>query len=489
MSDNMGDTPKLNKTEKTILLAIVMGTFMTALDATIVSVALPSMAADFGIGSNDTGMISWVLLGYTLMLCCFILLWGKLGSIIGYKKVFISGVLIFTLTSLGIGMVGFIDGLGLEVIIVLRMVQGLGAGMVMAMGMAMVSSYFGKGVRGTAMGFVTLAASAGTAFGPALGGVLTQFHWSYIFFINVPIGLICIFMSLRSLKEVEVPAEKMKLDYAGVAVLFIMMFALVYYLNEGANIGWGSAMGIGLIAVTLVMAFVLYFHERRTSDPILNLKLVSNRNILSMNITGVLIFGAMAGSYLLLPYYLMLGKGLRLDDIGTIKMGLVLIANSVGIMVSGPLVGRASDRTGRNKRFVTLGCMITAIGFAMMCFFDFGTDYAYILLTLFVMGFGVGMTLVASTNLAFSHTSDGDGGNLSGLVNTFRQAGSSTGVAILNAIFIAGIATIHSVGDGALIDGFQWAFVAAAVMSLIAMAVSLMAKDGEHKGGGEGMVL
>lgn len=485
----MSDAPKLSKAEMAILLAIVMGTFMTALDATIVSVALPSMAEEFGHGTSDTSMISWVLLGYTLMLCCFILLWGKLGSKIGYKKVFITGVSLFTLTSLGIGLVGFVEGLGLEVVVILRMIQGLGAGMVMSMGMAMVSSYFGKGIRGTAMGFVTLAASAGTAFGPALGGVLTEFHWSYIFFINVPIGLICIFMSLRSMKDISVPTEKTRLDYGGVAILFIMMFALVYYLNEGSDIGWGSAFGVGLIVVTVAMALLLLFHERRTRDPIVNLKLVSNRNILSMNITGLLIFGAMAGSYLLLPYYLLLGKGLLGTDYATIKMGLVLIANSVGIMVSGPLVGKASDRTGRNKRFVTLGCLITAVGFGMMCLFGFETSYAYILITLFVMGFGVGMTLVASTNLAFSHTSDEDGGGLSGLVNTFRQAGSSIGVAVLNAIFIAGIATIHPIFEGALIDGFRWAFIAAVIMALIAMAISLTAKDGEHKGSGEGMVL
>lgn len=471
------DGPKIKGPEMIILLSIVMGTFMTALDATIVSVALPSMAESFGVegGGHSTGAISWVLLGYTLMLCCFILLWGKLGSNIGYKKVFLTGVFIFTITSLGIGLVGtFFSDLGLNTIIALRMIQGLGAGMVMAMGMALVSSYFGKGVRGVALSFVTLAASAGTAFGPALGGVLTEFDWSYIFFINVPIGIICIIMSMRSMKKVEAIPEKKKLDYAGVAILFVMMFAFIYYLNKGGDIGWLSTTGIALIVVTIVAAFLIYWRENHTNDPIVKLSLVSERSILSANMSALMIFGAMAGSYLLLPYYLTIIGGYS-----TVEMGLILIANSIGIMVSGPIVGKLSDKNGKNKRFVMLGCLVGAVGFGMMYFFGMDTGLPYIIASLFVMGIGVGMTLVAGTNLAFSHSDDADSGSMSGLVNTFRQAGGSVGVALLSSVFMASLGTVLVKAD--LIPGFSTAFVVAVVLSLAGMVISMFAKDGEHR--------
>ena len=189
-----GDKIPLTKAEKIILLALILGAFMTSLDATIVSVAIPTMAQELGEEGHNTSNISWVLLIYTLMLSCFILLWSKIGSNIGYKKVFMTGIAVFTLSSLAIGACGFIPELGLGAIILLRAVQGLGAGMAMAMSLAMTTTYLPASARGASIGAVTLAASCGTAFGPAVGGILTTIHWSYIFFINVPIGLICLLL-------------------------------------------------------------------------------------------------------------------------------------------------------------------------------------------------------------------------------------------------------------------------------------------------------
>ena len=172
----------LSGTEKIVLLALILGIFMTSLDATIVSVAIPTMNEEFGMEGHDTSNISWVLLIYTMMLSSFILLWSKLGSNKGYKKVFVTGVLVFTLSSLAIGLCGLNPDLGLGIVILLRAVQGLGAGMVMAMSLSMTTTYLPAAVRGSSIGAVTLAASCGTALGPALGGLLTTIHWSYIFF-------------------------------------------------------------------------------------------------------------------------------------------------------------------------------------------------------------------------------------------------------------------------------------------------------------------
>ncbi len=460
--------PKNNN--RIILFALILGTFMTALDATIVSVALPTMAEELLQAGHDTSNISWVLLVYTLMLCCFILLWSKLGSNIGYKKVFVVGISIFTVTSLLIGLCGFIEQLGLTAIIILRAVQGIGAGMATAMSLAMVSAYLPKEIRGSSIGAVTLAASAGTAFGPAIGGILTTFHWSYIFFINVPIGLICVFLCLKYMNVPEkLDAAKKKLDYVGAAFLFVMIFALIYYLNEGADLGWTSDIGIALIFVMMIFAGLIFWWEQKVDDPLISLDMLRNTNIRRSCLVGMLLFMAMAGSYLLLPYYLQFVQGYE-----TIEYGFILIANSMGMMVAGPIVGKVADRTGKNKMFVVAGALICAVGFFMLMGFGNGTGLTYILISLFVMGAGIGMALVASTNLSFEYIQEGEDGQLSGITNTFRQAGSSAGVAILNAVFMAFLIGPPAVD---LIPGFRHAFFIAMIIALIGFVIAMGLKD------------
>lgn len=462
---------------KIILFALILGSFMTALDATIVAVALPTIAHDMGEAGHDTSNISWVLLVYTLMLCCFILLWSKIGSNIGYKKVFIVGILIFTISSLAIGMCGFIPELGLTAIIVLRGVQGLGAGMSMSMSLAMVSSYLPAESRGSCIGAVTLSSSAGTAFGPAIGGILTSVHWSYIFFINVPIGLICLFLCLRYMKvDEELPAERKRLDIVGAVLILITLFSMTYYLNEGGDLGWMSDIGIALLAVMFVGAGLVAWWEQRATDPLISMSMFRNENILKSNLINTLLFMAISGCYLLLPYYLQYVKGME-----TIEYGFILIANSVGMMVAGPVVGKITDKTGNNRVFVIVGALLAALGFVMMMSFGESTEIWYILITLFVMGAGMGMALVAVTNHAFGFIKKGEDGLLSGLTNTFRQAGSSSGVAILNAIFMTFILTPAAgmtIGE-ILMPGFRHAFFVAALMSMFAFVIAMSLKQKE----------
>ena len=462
--------PSGTGSNKIILFALVLGTFMTALDATIVSVALPTIAEEMGEAGHDTSNISWVLLIYTLMLCCFILLWSKIGSTRGYKKVFVTGICVFSLSSLAIGLCGFIDSLGLAAIICLRAVQGLGAGMCVAVSLAMVSTYLPPEVRGTSIGAVTLAASAGSAFGPAIGGVLTTFHWSYIFFINVPIGLLCVFLCMRYMNVKEgLPAVRPKLDILGALLMLLLMFPLIYYLNVGKDIGWTSDEGLLLLLLVFAGAGFLAWWEPRAKDPLISMRLIRDRNINRAIIVSMLLFMAMAGSYLLLPYYLQFVQGYE-----TMQYGLILIANSVGMMASGPLVGRIADRTGNNRVFVVAGSLIAALGFFLMTMFKVDTQLWFILLALFIMGAGMGMALVGSTNLAFGYIKEGENGHLSGLTNTFRQAGSSAGVAILNAIFMGSIIIEPTIN---LIPGFRHAFFAAVLISMLGFVFAMTLKD------------
>ena len=472
----MADTdPKVRLTgnEKIILIALILGIFMTSLDATIVSVALPTMAEEFGEDGHNTSNISWVLLIYTMMLSSFILLWSKIGTNTGYKRIFVTGIAVFTVSSLAIGLCGLRPELGLYVVIILRAVQGLGAGMAMAMSLAMTTTYLPAAARGSCIGAVTLAASCGTAMGPALGGLLTTLHWSYIFFINVPIGVVCVFLCIRYMKVKEhKPDNAPKTDFLGVAFMLAMMFSLIYYLNKGQDFGWMSDLGILLLAVTFVSAGLLSWWEQRVSDPLVSMRLITNSNILKANLVTMLMFMAMAGSYLLLPYYFGYLKGLS-----TAEYGFILIANSVGMMVSGPLVGRITDRTGDNRMFIIIGTLLATLGFVMMMSFGPDTGIPYILLALFVMGAGMGMALVCATNLAYGYITEEENGQLSGQTMTFRQAGSSAGVAILNAVFVANLAIGAGSTAAVLMPGFRHAFFIAVVLSLIAFAVAMSSRN------------
>jgi len=453
--------------DRYVLLALVLGAFMTALDATIVSVALPTIARDIGEAGHSTTNISWVLLSYTLMLCCFILLWAKLGTNLGYRRIFVLGISLFTVCSLAIGLCGFLPQLGLGVIILLRAAQGLGAGMAMAMSLAMVAAYLPVSVRGSAIGTVTLAASAGTAFGPAIGGLLTAIHWSLIFFINVPIGLICIALCIRYIQN-QTPIAHGRLDLMGAVMLFIMLFALIFYLNQGQCLGWTSETGLGLLLIAAIAGGLAAWWESHTTDPLVSPRLINQRGVVSASLVCLLLFMGMAGSYLLLPYYLQFVQGYS-----TIEYGFILIANSIGMIAAGPAVGRLTDRRGTGRDFIPLGCLIAAAGFFLITLFGNGTSLWFILLALFVMGAGMGTALVAATSYTFAFGQAGEDGAISGITNTFRMAGSSTGVALLSTVFLANVIVTPTVN---LVPGFHHAFFIAIVLSLAAFTVAMSLK-------------
>ena len=468
----------MSQGERMILISIVLGTFMAALDVTIVAVALPTMASEFAT-PGSTSDVSWILLGYTLAICCCILLWGRLGYNIGYRRIFLIGVGLFTTFSLLIGLGGTIEGMSLEMIILMRVAQGLGAGMLTSMGLAMVSTYL-PGSKGFSVGIITLAASAGTAFGPALGGILCHFHWSYIFLINVPIGILCMLMSMRYMGDIKEPQRDRKsLDMIGVMLMAIMMLSLIYYLNMGREIGWMSNESVLLISATLISAGMLAWWERRGKDPLIPTRLMAIRDVLGGNVIALLLFAGMAGTYLLMPYYLQGCLGLT-----TVEMGLVLISNSLGMMLVGPTVGRISDRTGLNSKMVSIGCLVTAAGFFLMTLLEGDSHLWYVILSLFVMGMGVGIALVSCTNLCLGYSRDGEDGQISGLINTFRQAGSTSGVAILETIFASSI-VIPAVIDPSNLDwlltGFKPAFFMAMVMGLIAFTISMFLRDNKTR--------
>ena len=473
----------MSSTEKLVLISISIGTLMTALDATIVNIAIPTISEEFGASASAS---SWILLAYTMMLACFMLLWGKLGALTSYKKIFLIGITIFTASSLVLGLAGFIQSLGMVTIILMRAVQGLGAGMIMAMNLAMVTAYISPAVRGSAMGITTLMASIGTALGPALGGVLTSVHWSLIFFINVPIGLACLFLSMKSMSSIatdKIAVDKKSIDILGAILLFFALFSFIYMLDIGKG-NWTSPIVIGLGICTVAFLVLIYLQERRAKDPVVNLRLIGNKNIVFSCIANLLMFGAMAGCYFFLPYYL---EGLLKQT--TMSAGLILVANSIGLMIAGILVGKLMDKSGQCRKYALIGCVITAIGFLTMLSYDLSTSIVQVVATLLLMGFGMGFSLVPIGNIIFTHTTSGEEGAASSFINTFRQMGSSMGLAIMQAVFVAvwtidAILTRPQLVDR-LINSFHMVFIICALFAVVAWILLFLARDGPHSSSGK----
>jgi MFS family permease len=235
--------------------------------------------------------------------------------------------------------------------------------------------------------------------------------------------------------------------------------------------GWTDGIGIMLIVVAVVAAGILVWWEQRIRDPLISVRLMGLKDVVMSNTVGLVIMAAMAGSYLLLPFYLSM-----VDGYTTIQYGLILISNSIGMMISGLLVGKAIDRAGGCSRWLSIGCIVTAVGFFLFTTFGVGTPLWYVVLSLFVMGVGVGAVMVASTNLCYGYGREGEDGQLSGIVSMFRQAGSSVGVVVLNCIFVAGIVVSAGMPEG-LIPGFRHAFFVAAVLCLVAFVISMSIRD------------
>jgi len=290
----------------------------------------------------------------------------------------------------------------------------------------------------------------------------------------VPIGILCLLMCAKYMSAVsETLKRDQKLDTVGTVFMVLMMFTLVYFLNTGNGNGWTSETSIGLMFLIMIFAGLLVWWEQRVADPLISLRLMGQRDVVEGNAVALLLFAGMAGTYFLLPYFLELCQGYS-----TVEMGLIIIANSVGMMVVGPAVGRHSDRTGLNSRVVSLGCLIMAAGLLMMVHLAADTSLWYILLALFIMGAGTSIALVADTNLCLGYAEKDESGEVSGLINTFRQAGSTAGVAITEAVFAASVTfTALGFSPSALMTGFRPAFVVTTLLVLIAFVLSMHVKD------------
>ena len=470
---------KMTPKELMIVIVIALGSFMAGLDATIVNIALPAIAKSFDV---STVTVSWVLNAYLIILVSLLLAASRLGDMKGYRNMFLGGFVVFTAGSALCGLSPTID-----ILIIARMVQAIGGAVISALGAVMVTSYLSASMRGQALGIVAMFAMLGAALGPVVGGFLTSaFSWEYIFFVNLPVGIVAVLLGFHILPKAAPVAPGATLDTTGVLLIFVALGSLIFGLTSIQ----GSKAVTGMVALILSAAFWILFlqRERRAAEPLVNTSLFADRGYSLQNVNVMLIQMAMAGVMVIMPFYLELVKQIPADNAGTI-----LLALPVGMILTAPMAGKISDVIGTKRPIIT-GFAICAVALFLLSTLSARTSIGHVVIFLFILGAGTGIAFSPLNSAVMGGCPARDRGSTSGLVRMMANLGSSLGVAgvMLVATLAAG-PKIAEVSAGAipsmeLAGAFDVAFIFCMALEVIGLVLMLAVKETEPCGEGSGEV-
>jgi EmrB/QacA subfamily drug resistance transporter len=450
--------------------SVAFALFMIMLDNTVVNVALPSIQRDLGIGLSE---LQWTVNAYALTFAVLMLTGGKLADFMGRRRVFIAGLVIFTASSLACGLAT--SG---EMLIAARTVQGVGAALMMPATLGIISATFPVEQRGMAIGIWAGVSAMALAIGPLVGGLLTQhIAWGWIFFINVPVGVLAIVAARLVIPESRDTSAEQRLDLPGLVVSGVALFALVFALIEANSYGWTSPTILSLFAVSAVglVAFVLL--ELRQRAPMLDLSLFRNGTFAGANIVAMLVFLAMFGVFFFVSIYMQNVLGYSAVQAGAVFLPMTLL-----IMFLGPITGKLSDRVG-SRWLVTAG--MTLVGISLLVFSGLDADSGFwdLFPGLILGGAGMATVMPPATAAAIGSVPVAKAGIGSGVLNTFRQVGGALGIAVMGAIVAAHIHVTP--GDPGFVaefmDGFSTALrVAAGIAFAGALVAAVLIRRYRH---------
>jgi EmrB/QacA subfamily drug resistance transporter len=411
---------------KWVVLGIVaVGVFMATLDSSIVNISLPTIAHFFGVALS--GSVEWVIIAYLVVVAAVLLTIGRLADLIGRKPVWATGLVVFTL---GSAICGAASSLG--ILVAARAFQGLGGAMLMAVSPAMLTSAFPPHERGKALGWNAVVVALGVSAGPTLGGILTEhLTWRAIFYVNVPLGIVGFFLTLRVLTERHTAEHSIRFDPLGAILLAVGLAALTLGLSFGEEWGWTSPQLLVVLVVALLalVAFVLF--ERRIPDPIVNLRLLCDRVFASANISLVLSFMALFAVSFLLPFYLE-----DLKRFSTEQAGLLLTPLPLTIAVVAPISGSLADRMGTRWLAFT-GLLMACMGLVLISQLNAQSSVQDIIWRLVVTGIGQGLFQSPNNSALMGSAPRGQQGSAAGFLATGRVVGQSISVALAGAVFVS----------------------------------------------------
>ncbi|HEX5247629.1 MAG TPA: MFS transporter [Gaiellaceae bacterium] len=449
-----------------ILVLICLAQFMVVLDATIVNVALPSIQKDLGLSEAN---LQWIVNAYTLVFGGFLLLGGRAGDLLGRKRLFLIGLVIFTTASLLNGLSSSSGQL-----IGFRALQGLGAALISPAALSIISTTFAEGKeRAKALGVWAAIAIGGSAFGLVLGGWLTQsFSWPWIFFVNVPVGVFAFFAAFRLVPESKDEHAHQGYDIAGAVTVTGGLMTLVYAIVKAETKGWGSAETLLLFAVAAALLAAFVVIERRSKEPLVRLSIFRVRSLLTANVTMFLVASGMFAMFFFITLYLQ-----RVLGYHPLKAGLSVLPFTAGIMFSAGFASNLAPRIGV-RPVAAVGMILTAVGMLLFARMPVHGSYAVdVLPPMIVAALGMGAVFMPLTLVATTGLEDEDQGLASGLFNTSQQVGGALGLAILSTI-AAG--RTHGGSPAALVHGFHYAFAGAAAFVVAALVVMVALLRKQH---------
>jgi EmrB/QacA subfamily drug resistance transporter len=442
--------------------AVAFGLFMIMLDNTVVFVALSAIQSDLHISTSE---LEWVVNGYALTFAMLMLTGGKLADLLGRRRIFIVGLAIFTASSLACGL-----ATGATALIGARVIQGVGSALMNPATLSIITATFPPRQRGTAIGIWVGVSAMALAIGPLVGGILTeQINWSWIFFINVPVGILGIVVARLVIDESRDESEEQRLDLPGLLSSGAGLFALTYGLIEANSYGWtsGRILGSFVLAAAALALFVVLEHRQRV--PMLDLSLFRNSTFAGANTVMLLVALAMFGMFFFNSLYLQ-----RVLHFSAIETGASFLPMTVLIVLIAPVAGRFSDRIG--SRWL-MGVGLVSLSASLLSFSRLGVDSSFwdVLPGLLLGGVGMSLAMTPTTAAAMGSVPVDKAGVGSAVLNSMRQVGGSLGIALMGAIVASSIHVADTDPRIAqqFVDGYRNALHVAATIALVGAVVAV----------------
>jgi EmrB/QacA subfamily drug resistance transporter len=452
------------------LVAIAAAQFMVVLDIAIVNVALPSIGADLKFSQQN---LQWVVSGYAIVFGGFLLLGGRVADLWGRRRMFMTGVALFSVSSLLCGLAWSEGSL-----IGFRALQGLGGALLSPAALSILTTTFAEGrERNVALGVWGAVAGSGAAAGTLIGGVLTSgLGWSWIFFVNVPVGAAIVALSPRLLRESRLEGERGS-DFAGAITVTGGLMLLVYAMTEAATKGWGTARTIGLLAASVVLLAGFLAVELRTRTPIMPLRIFRLRTLSAANLVGVLVGAALFSQFFLLSLYMQ-----QILGFSALRTGVAYVASTLTVIAFSGIGQGLVTRFGV-KPILTIGLVLTAVaigGFYTSLPVD-GTYAGNLLVPFLISGIGLGLTFVPMSIAALMGVTPRDAGLASGLINTSPQIGGAIGLAVASTLattfasrYLEAHPGMSPFSPEAVVSGFHVAFAVQAALTVAAAVVAVL---------------
>jgi EmrB/QacA subfamily drug resistance transporter len=449
------------------LYVLCVGMLMIVLDVTVVNVALPSIQDDLGFSASN---LAWVVNAYLIAFGGLLLLAGRLGDLVGRRRVFLSGLAVFTAASLlcGVAQTQWL-------LVSARFLQGIGGAMTSAVILGMIVTMFPEPrERAKAIGVYAFVASAGGSVGLLAGGVLTQsINWHWVFFVNIPIGVATAVLSLRLLDRDDGPGLNRGTDVPGALLITgALMLAVYTIVSPAAAYGWGASRTLVLGGVSLALLTAFVTREATARSPLIPLRIFRSRNVSGANVVQALMISGMFGTFFLGSLYLQRILGYNPFEIGLAFLPATIVMGLLSMRYSDRLVNRFGARATLLPGLVLIMASLALFGRAPI-------DGAYIpdvLPVMILLGLGTGISFPALMTLGMSGATDRDAGLASGLINTTAQVGAALGLAVLATVSASRSADLIQAGEStttALTDGYHFAFWIGTGLVVAALALAL----------------